>query len=395
MPLFPNLLLLRNFYLAHHHIMEQDIYRQLQRHIDQMPIPFPETESGVELRLLKYLFSPLEAEISLCLSAIPEPVEKIYNRIKNQKFNIDEIEEILERLVIRGAIRKKTNKAGKKKYGKMPLAIGMFEAQVNQITKEFADDFYTYEKEAFADEVIGKTTNQMRTIPINVKIEPEYQVGNYDDIRKIIDYSPGPFAVMNCVCRQAREAQGSPCKQTDLRETCIMIEDAVEFGMNLNAGRLISKKEVFKILTLAKKAGLVLEPENTQHPNFICCCCGCCCGVLTAAKHYDKPAEFLHSNFYAEISETQCDGCWKCMDRCQMDAIEKVINHAEINLECCIGCGLCIPTCKPKAVKLIKKDSETIPPKNGMDMYKKIMIDRFGVVGTLKIAGKAILGMKI
>jgi electron transport complex protein RnfB len=375
--------------------MKKDIYRQLQRHIDKLPIPFPETKSGVELRLLKYLFSPLEAEIALCLSGLPEPIEKIFKRLKNHELSIDGTKKILDKLVRKGAIRKRTNKEGKKKYGKMPLAIGMFEAQVNQITEEYATDFYAYEKEAFADKVIGNKTNQMRTIPINVKIDPEYKVGNYDDIKKIIETSPGPFAVMNCVCRQAREVQGNLCKQTDLRETCILIEDSVEFAMNLDAGRLISKKEVLTILKQAKKAGLVLEPENTQHPNFICCCCGCCCGVLTAAKHYDKPAKFLHSNFYAEIQADRCDGCWKCMDRCQMDAIDKVSNHAEINLDRCIGCGLCIPTCKPRAAQLLKKDIEIIPPKNDMDMYKKIMLERFGVVGTLKIASKAMLGMKV
>ena len=375
--------------------MKKDIYKQLQRHIDQLPIPFPATESGVELRLLKYLFSPLEAEIALCLSALPEPIEKIFKRLKNHELSIDGTEKILDKLVRKGAIRKRTNKEGKKKYGKMPLAIGMFEAQVNQITEEYATDFYAYEKEAFADKVIGNKTNQMRTIPINVKIDPEYKVGNYDDIKKIIESSSGPFAVMNCVCRQAREVQGNSCKQTNLRETCILIEDSVEFAMNLDAGRLISKKEVLTILKQAKKAGLVLEPENTQHPNFICCCCGCCCVVLTAAKHYDKPSEFLHSNFYAAIQVDRCDGCWKCIDRCQMDAIDKVSNHTEINLDRCIGCGLCIPTCKPRAAQLFKKDTETIPPKNDMDMYKKIMLERFGVVGTLKIAGKAMLGMKI
>ena len=53
---------------------ESDLYRRLQRHLDSMPIPFPATESGVELSLLKRLFSPREAEIALALSAVPEPV---------------------------------------------------------------------------------------------------------------------------------------------------------------------------------------------------------------------------------------------------------------------------------------------------------------------------------
>jgi len=35
----------------------QDLYRNLQIHLDQFPIGFPATKSGVELRILKYLFN--------------------------------------------------------------------------------------------------------------------------------------------------------------------------------------------------------------------------------------------------------------------------------------------------------------------------------------------------
>jgi len=34
---------------------KSDIYRILQQHLDRMPIGFPPTKSGVELRLLKHL----------------------------------------------------------------------------------------------------------------------------------------------------------------------------------------------------------------------------------------------------------------------------------------------------------------------------------------------------
>ena len=58
--------------------MENDIYRRLQQHLDRLPIPFPSTQSGVELRLLKKLFTVEEAEIALNLSAIPEKISKIH-----------------------------------------------------------------------------------------------------------------------------------------------------------------------------------------------------------------------------------------------------------------------------------------------------------------------------
>ena len=376
---------------------ENNIYRKLQQHLDQMPIPFPETTSGVELRFLKKLFTVEEAEIALHLSALPESVRKIKKRIKKEIFSEQQLENVLYRMFRKGAIRgiKDRKDPGKFRYGKMPIAIGMFEAQVDQITKEVADDFFQYEKEGLADALIGNTTHQMRTIPLNIKIDPEWQVSNYDDITQIIKNSPGPFAVMNCVCKQAKDATGHSCSQTDERETCILLEDGVEFAKNLEVGREISKKETLQLITKAKKNGLVLQPGNSQHPHFVCCCCGCCCGVLTAAKLYDQPAEFLHSNYYAVVDAEKCDLCETCLERCQMEAIDQIDHHMQINLNRCIGCGVCIPTCKTKALKLVKKEKEYVPPKTDMDMYKKIMIERFGLLKTMKFAAKVILGQQV
>ncbi len=33
--------------------MEKDVYRRLQRELDKLPVPYPATESGVEIKLLK------------------------------------------------------------------------------------------------------------------------------------------------------------------------------------------------------------------------------------------------------------------------------------------------------------------------------------------------------
>ncbi len=38
--------------------MSLDIYRKLAQHLDDLPAGFPSTESGVELRILRRLFTP-------------------------------------------------------------------------------------------------------------------------------------------------------------------------------------------------------------------------------------------------------------------------------------------------------------------------------------------------
>ena len=45
-----------------------EIYRQLQEHLDKMPIGFPKAKSGSDIRLLKHLFTPEEAKIAIPVS---------------------------------------------------------------------------------------------------------------------------------------------------------------------------------------------------------------------------------------------------------------------------------------------------------------------------------------
>ncbi len=375
--------------------MEPDIYRQLQRHLDQMPVPFPETESGVEISLLKRLFDETEANIALKLSAFPESLDRIFGRFKDGEITREKLRTALDGLFDKGAILAIPNEKKGRMYSKLPLAIGIFEHQVDRITKELAEDFFKYEDDGFAEALLTSKTKQMRTIPVNVKIDPEFHVGTYDNAHALIEKSPGPFAVMNCVCRQAREKMGEQCKQTDIMETCFTLGDSAKFMMAKGVARELDRDEITGLMTRAEHEGMVLQPANTQKPEFICCCCGCCCGVLTAAKKFPRPAEFLQTNFYVDIDPESCVACGECMELCQMDALISVNSHTEVLRSHCIGCGVCLNACATEAISLLKKEKEIVPPKNSNEMYRKMMLERYGVFGTLKLMGKAALGKKI
>jgi hypothetical protein len=58
----------------------KDVYQQLANHLDNLPAGFPSTDTGVELRILKRLFSQQEAEIAPGLTMIPETVDVIAER---------------------------------------------------------------------------------------------------------------------------------------------------------------------------------------------------------------------------------------------------------------------------------------------------------------------------
>lgn len=375
----------------------EDIYRQLQKHFDRAPVGFPPTRSGVELRLLKHLFTEEEAKVAFNLSLMPETAEKIHKRFKKGEISLEELKVHLNNLAKKGSIlgTKKSSKDPEMIYGRLPLAIGMFEFQVDRITKGLAEDFFAYEDEAFAEEFVSTNTKQIRTIPVNVKIDPEFHIGNYDNMREIVNKSPGPFAVMNCVCRQAKDKMGTPCQQTEVRETCLTTGNSAKHMVRRGVGRELKREEVMKMMTRAKKEGMVIQPENNQNPSFICFCCGCCCGVLNGAKKFEKPAEFVHSNFYADILAEKCEACEDCQNICQMEAIDRVNGHMEVNNDRCIGCGLCIPVCKNKAISLLKHEKEFTPPKDSKDMYRKILYEKEGLIGTLNFVGRAALGKKV
>jgi Na+-translocating ferredoxin:NAD+ oxidoreductase subunit B len=47
---------------------EEMMYRELQIHLNKETLGFPETSSGSEIRVLKQLFTPEQAEITMLLT---------------------------------------------------------------------------------------------------------------------------------------------------------------------------------------------------------------------------------------------------------------------------------------------------------------------------------------
>ncbi len=357
---------------------DENIYRILQQHLDNFPIGFPATKSGVEIEILKFLFNPLEAKIASCLNLAPKRPSKILERFI-KRFNIEltenEMPEYLHEMFMNGCLQR-SGKEGSWRYSNAMLAIGMFEYHVDNLTPEFVENMNKYFDEAFAEEFHKTAIPQLRTSPHFKAILPEHKIATYDDMRLYVQNVTKPIQVANCICKQGEALIGNPCKQTDDIEVCLM------FGSKSYAereqAREISKDECLAILDRAEREGMVLQPGNTMEPFCICICCGCCCGVLKAAKQFPNPARLFATNYYVEVDIDGCIGCGICVKRCQMEAIVIESDKAIVELERCIGCGLCVTTCPTNAMKLIKKEKETIPPKNMAALYMKILKVKFG-----------------
>ena len=344
------------------------VYERLREHLDNLPVGFPKTESGVEIRILKRLFTEEEAELATKLTYIPETVDQIALRAKQ---NPEKIQPLLERLADKGLIFR-SHKGGITQYRAEWFAVGIYEHQVNNMTKDLAEDFEQYMEEALRNELIAKANPpQLRVIPVTASLSPSMGVLPHEDAREIIK-KQNKIAVAPCICKREKEALGEKCDKPE--EVCMVFSTGAYYYIENGYGREITVDEALNILDQAHEAGLVCSPSNDQKGFVICNCCGCHCGILTNLKKLPQPAKLVASNYYAVVDIDSCTGCETCLDRCQMDAISLEGGVAQIDLDYCIGCGLCVTTCPSEALSLERKDESeiTVPPANAFELYTKI-----------------------
>jgi len=363
---------------------ENKVYRDLQKFLDTLPGGFSATESGSDIRLLKYLFTPKEAKIAMHLSMKPETAKQIHNRIKKSgiPISIEVLQRILDQMLYKGTLRPYYEGYDETHYrAPDPTAGGMLSVQLNdKLTKEFFNLLNEYAGETFGKRTSSpKILNPLRTVPVRQSIphSEKFPVSTYDDIRRIVEDAPGPFAVANCICRQKTRRFGEKCAKTDLEETCLMINpNHARRYVDMGIGRFISREEVYDVLRCAQEDGLVLQPENSQKPEAICVCCGDCCVFLKPLKEHPRPAELFLTNYYVEVDPELCNGCEICVDKCQMDARAMVDGIAVVNLDRCIGCGNCVVLCSSNANSLQKKEQEIVPPDDKEAYYMTLLSHR-------------------
>ena len=370
------------------------VYRELQRHLDKLPVGFPQTESGVEIRILRLLFSPKEAIVTAKLKTTPETIRTIFRRVKKEVNSKEDLRVLLSNLVEKGAIFGK--KKGKRIYYRNAMfIIGVYEFQVTRLTCEFMELMHQYIDEALAKEFTKTGIHQLRTIPIEKSLSVESRVYKYDDIINLVKNVKGPFGVAECVCRIGHDLLHQKCTQTELRESCLVFRQTARYYINHGYARPKTKEESIEILRKAEEAGLVLQPGNSKRLGFVCTCCGCCCEGLKLANKLPRPSEIYISNYHAEVDGKECSGCNTCVDRCQMKAISRMDNVTLVNLDFCIGCGLCVTTCPKKAIILKRNKKKGKLPRSRFYLLLRILRRKSGNWVMLKYIFKLIFSLKL
>ncbi len=358
-----------------------DPYFQLASYLDTLPAGYPATDSGVEIDLLKKLFTEPEAKLARHLRLLSEPIEVIARRAG---WSPEETDSILKQMAHKGLIAASFALDGNSQYAVSQFVIGFWEGQVNRLDQEAVDLFETYGPIWF-EQGPWKTLPQVRTIPIHETIPVRTEVLAYESAEAILR-SKSLIAVQNCICRQEGALLGEPCGKP--LETCLSFDSAAQSSIALGRGRPISLDEALEIVDQAQEAGLVLQPASSQNPIFMCACCDCCCGVLRQIKQEPNPASLVMSSFIAAYDESLCSECGACLAICPMEALEELPSGAiQLSPERCIGCGLCTTRCPTGALVLERKASKDQPkvPRNTTATYLQLAAKRG--LGTLAANG--------
>lgn len=337
--------------------MFSNTYHALRERLNSLPIGMPKTESGVEIDILKQLFTLEEAKMALNLTASLETVSEISQRIKASKKHVSSV---LCRMGAKGLVYWTGDKESRK-YSLMSLYPGIMEFQVMHMGHELAQKTEQYLNIALTKEMVGTDRIQLfRVVPIQKEVPYDLYIYPYEKVSNIIE-NADVICLTECLCRTRKGILGESCGAP--KDVCMGFGDYGKMIIENGAGKRISREKAMEVLDRAESHGLIHCTFNATKDNlYICNCCGCCCAILRSLTQLNIPSAVAKSDFMVEVDLDECIGCGSCMKRCHMKAISLNENNSILDHDRCIGCGLCILACPRKVRSLRRKSPEKSTP---------------------------------
>jgi electron transport complex protein RnfB len=342
--------------------MTQDVYERLAKHFEAHPEGFPRTKSGIEMKILRKIFSEEQADIASQMKLTPSSAENIAERLgRDPEEMVAKLDEMEKKGQIFG-VGPKENRL----YSAHAFYFGVYQWQVEHLDKELVEMYKQYCEEALTEELEKMDPKVMRVLPMNVGIDAQTQILPHDNVRKLLEESES-FRHADCICRKEARILGKGCDH--MKEGCLFFSpmegafDAFPFGSH------ITKEEALKVVDEAAKQGLVHTTYNYADDLFnnICNCCSCAC--LSMVNIVESNRILARSDFFARIDPELCETCGDCVDACHVKAIDKGEQASSVNRERCIGCGVCVSACSKDAVSMAPKpeDQRATPPSTMTD----------------------------
>ncbi len=329
-------------------------YKKLAERLDNMPNGFPPTDDGSELKVLAALFSPEEAELAAQLRMSLETAEQIAKRLGRE---YGPTRERLKAMAKKGLIKAGKAEAGFG-YGLLPFVVGIYENQLGNFSKEFAEIFEAYYQRAFAQALKIQPAFH-RVVPVGESIKMNMQVAPYETAAGVIETAQS-WGVTDCLCRVEAAYVGKKCNHPV--DVCMVFSPSPDAFSNSGEIKALTKEGAYATLKRADEAGLVHCVSNNQRGDYyICNCCTCACGILRGIAELGIANAVASSVFVNTVDEESCTACGLCVEQCQFEALS-VDGVAHVNRTKCIGCGVCVNTCADRALVLVRRPEEEIKP---------------------------------
>ena len=346
--------------------MQDNPFKKLRAFLDQFPLGFPSTDSGVEIEILRKLFTEEEAELAVLLTPFPEEISQIVTRAGVSEEMLTEKMEVMAK---KGLIFR-TRRGGKTFFNSAPFMIGLYEYSVKKIDHELANLYARYYEDAYQAEMGASNIPGFKVFPVAESIDPEIILYSYPTLEKQIKEAR-IISVAECICRKEAVMTGKGCNGP--LETCLHFGIAAEYYIENGLGRQINFEEAIAIIRAADEAGLVHAGVNTGHLSNLCNCCPCCCASMKGITQKGHPRrKYLNPLYEAIINQDTCTGCGDCSERCPVHAIS-IIEAPEVNRDICLGCGLCTSTCPTESIILRLRPDREEPFARVVDMGMAIL----------------------
>jgi Na+-translocating ferredoxin:NAD+ oxidoreductase subunit B len=348
--------------------MTDNPYKRLARRLDELPNGYPPTDSGVELQLLAYLFSPEEAELAAGLRLTKETPEEIAARLGGPpEWEAKALRQRLKEMANRGLIAA-GRAAGGLGFGLMPFVIGIYEMQAGTIDAELARLFEGYYQEAYG-QMLAVEPQIHRVIPVNEAVRVDLAIEPYDSAELILEQGLA-WAVQDCICRKQKALIGDPCGHP--LDVCLVIGPAAGIFDHSPGFRPLDLEEAKDTLRRSAAAGLVHAVSNNQDGHFyICNCCTCSCGILRGMADLGLSNVVASSAYVSQLDAELCHGCDICLESCQFGALslDEGLMVAAVDRMRCVGCGLCVTACPEGALSLVRRPAGEVkrPPEQHSD----------------------------
>ena len=362
-------------------------YSKLADRLNRFPQGAPPSE--LLFKILKMLFSEQEAKLASLMPIRPFTAKKA-SRI--WKMDLTSTQKVLEELAGR-AILVDVEQNGESVYALPPPMAGFFEFSLMRVRndidqKVLSELFYEYlnVEEDFIRELFTRGQTQLgRTFVHEPALSNENAlfVLDYERATEVIK-SASHRGVGVCYCRHKMHHMGRACEAP--QEICMTFNNTAASLIKHDCARSIGKEECIDLLQVAYEHNLVQFGENVREEvNFICNCCGCCCEAMIAARRFAILNPVHTTNFIPVVTESDCNGCGKCVNACPVEAMTLVSSNnpvkpkmkvAKLDEDICLGCGVCVRTCSKDSIYLKSRPSRVITPLNGTHRTVLMAIER-------------------